>query len=122
MGKSKKITDENTVESKIFYRTQQLITIRKKLTSISDFKNINWLHPHNIHVAGFIRNNDEKQVYCLFNFKNEDSYVTWYTFKNNAYQSNKLFDHWSQESHIIGADNEYLIIPPYSFCIMEVIG
>lgn len=119
--KEASITEPETVEARVFGATQKMIAIRKKLPAFSDYKNITWLTPYNIHVAGFIRSAEGQQVYCLFNFSAKASYFTWYAFKTHGAKSNKLYDHWNEQTHIIGGDHEYLIIPPYGFCIMEVV-
>jgi len=98
-----------------------MIEIRKKLMVFGDYKNLTWLTPYNIHVAGFIRTYNDKMVYCLFNYNSQASYVTWYAFKTHGAKSNQLFDHWTGQTHTVGSDHEYLIIPPYSFCILEVV-
>ena len=116
------LNDVDAIESKVFSATKRMIEIRKKLMAFGDYKNLTWLTPYNIHVAGFIRTYGKQMVYCLFNFNNAASYVTWYAFKTHGATSNKLYDHWTGTEHTVGGDQEYLIIPPYSFCILEVIA
>ena len=65
--KNKNIEIEGTIEHTIFSGTKQLIAIRKKLSVVADHKNIAWLSPHNIHVAGYLRTLDEQKLYCVFN-------------------------------------------------------
>jgi amylosucrase len=108
-----------TVEQRIFSGTQKLLSIRKKLPAIADNSNLIWITPHNIHVAAFIRYNNEQQIFCLYNFSNTPAYLTWYAFKENGFAPKKLFDHWTEENYIIGKDHEYLIIEPYGFHLME---
>lgn len=117
--KNKKIEIQDSIEQRIFEATRKLITLRKKLVQFSDYKNIVWISPHNIHVAGFIRTSIQKNLYCFFNFQNKTSFITWYAFKENGEKNSQLFDHWSEEKFIVGADNEYFTMAPYSFCIME---
>ncbi|MBY0480116.1 MAG: hypothetical protein K2Q21_02075 [Chitinophagaceae bacterium] len=119
--KEQRIAAPETIEAKIFNATKKMIALRKKLAAFGDYKNLIWLPPYNIHVAGFIRSFKEQQVYCLFNFSAQASYVTWYAFKTHGAKSNKLYDHWNNTSYTIGADQEYLIIPAYGFCVMEVV-
>ena len=114
------IHQPDTIESKVFHATKRMIEIRKKLQAFGDYKNLTWLTPYNIHVAGFIRSYGKQMVYCLFNFSGAASYVTWYAFKTHGATSNKLYDHWTETELTIGGDQEYLIIPPYSFCVLEV--
>ena len=110
-----------TVEQRIFSGTQKLLSIRKKLSAIADNSNLIWITPHNIHVAAFIRYNNEQQIFCLYNFSNTPAYLTWYAFKENGFVPKKLFDHWTEENYIVGKDHEYLIIEPYGFHLMEEI-
>ena len=117
--KNKNIDMEGTVEQRIFSGTQKLLGIRKKLRVVADHSNLNWLSPHNIHVAGFIRSLEKNRLFCLFNFSDKPSFVTWYIFKENGFAHSKLFDHWSGEKYTIGKNDEYLIIEPYGFHLME---
>ncbi len=119
--KEKNINKPETVESKVFHATKRMIEIRKKIIAFGDFKNLTWLTPYNIHVAGFIRSYGEQMIYCLFNFNDQASYVTWHAFKNHGAKSNQLYDHWTKQEFTVGTDHEYFIIPPYGFCILEVL-
>ncbi len=102
-----------------FLGTQKLLGIRKKLPAIADTSNLTWIAPHNIHVAGFIRAHEGQQLFCLYNFSNKPAYLTWYAFKETEIKAQKLYDHWSGEKYRVGNDEEYLIIQPYGFHIME---
>lgn len=113
--------NESTIEHTVFMATQRLLAIRKKLDVIADKNNITWLTPHNIHVSGYLRAWGDKHVYCLFNFARQESFVTWYTFKEHGLQPKKLYDHWTEHTFDVGWDNAYLILPPYRFCILEVV-
>ncbi|MEI6088086.1 MAG: alpha-amylase family glycosyl hydrolase [Bacteroidota bacterium] len=119
--KEANIENPETVESKVFHATKRMIEIRKKITAFGDYKNLTWLTPYNIHVAGFIRSYGEQMVYCLFNFSDQAAYVTWHAFKNHGATSNKLYDHWTEQPLTVGSDHEYLIIPPYGFSVLEVL-
>jgi len=112
---------EGTIENEIFSATQRLISLRKKIAAFGDYKNITWLSSHNIHVAGFIREHNDKKLYCVFNFCDKEAFLTWYAFKEHGIKSYNLFDHWNQKQYLIGADNEYLIMQPYDFYIMEAL-
>ena len=112
---------EGSVENRIFRGTQKLLYIRKKIPAIADKRNLTWISPHNIHVAGFIRKYKGQQIFCIYNFCNKPAYLTWYAFKENGIMAEKLYDHWSGEKYRIGNDHEYLIIQPYGFHIMEEI-
>ncbi len=120
-NKNKKTEDEGTVENTVFAATQKLLAIRRKLDVIADKKNLTWLTPHNIHVSGYLRAWDDKRVYCLFNFSNADAYVTWYAFKEHGLVPAHLLDHWSGETYIVGRDEEYLVMKPYGFYILEMV-
>ncbi len=117
--KNENINKEGTVEHTIFTSTKKLIELRKKLPVIADKKNLTWLRPHNIHVAGFLRAWDDERVYCLFNFNRRKQSLTWYAFKENGMRPSKLYDHWSEKYFDVGRDNEYFVLPPYSFFILE---
>lgn len=119
--KNHKIHIENTVEQKIFLATQKLIQLRKKLFLFGDYKNITWLTPHNIHVAGFIRAYDDRRVYCLFNYNQQVSFITWYLFKEHGYAPAVLLDHWTGAEYKVGLDHDYFIMEPYQFCILEAV-
>lgn len=119
--KNAKIEEKDTIEEKIFSATQRLISLRKKLPVVADRKNLVWLTPHNIHVAGFLRTGDNQRLYCLFNYSRKAAYVTWYAFKEHGKTPIKLYDHWQEKRHTVGSDYEYLIMEPYSFCLLEVV-
>ena len=113
---------ENADGKRIFAATQHLIQIRKKLPAITDAGNLSWLTPHNIHVAGFIRENADQQVYCLFNFSQRSAYLTWYAFKEKGKPITRLYDHWTEQTITVGFDHDYFILKPYGFHILEVTG
>ena len=117
--KNKNIDTEGTLEHRIFYDTKKLITIRKKLSMVADYKNITWLSPFNIHVAGYLRTLDETKLYCVFNFSKQVAYLSWAVFKQHGPAANELYDHWQDKTYTVGFDNEHLIIEPYSFCLLE---
>jgi amylosucrase len=118
-NKNKKIDIEDTIENKIFSSTQRLIAIRKKLSVVSDHKNLTWLTPYNIHVAGYLRTLGESKLYCIFNFNSNTSYLTWAAFKQHGPSPDRLYDHWQDRYLDVGFDHEYLIIEPYGFCLLE---
>ena len=118
-NKIKKVDEAGTVEEKIFSATRKLIGIRKKLAVVADQKNLTWLTPHNIHVAGYLRAYDDKKLYCVFNFSDKTAYLTWYAFKEHGSVSSKLYDHWTEKEFTVGLDNDYLIIEPYGFHLLE---
>lgn len=120
-NKNKKVDETGTIEARVFSATQKLISIRKNLSVVADMKNLTWLTPHNIHVAGYLRAYDDKKLYCIFNFSDKASYLTWFAFKEHGNYSAKLFDHWTKKEFSIGADNEYLILEPYAFHLLEAL-
>ena len=117
--KNKKIEVTGTIEQRMFSGTQQLITIRKKLEVVSDYKNLTWLQPHNIHIAGYLRTHNDSKLYCVFNFTAEPAFLTWFAFKQHGPVSGKLFDHWSGNEYNVGYDHEYFILEPYGFYVLE---
>lgn len=118
-AKNNRIDEAGTIEQRIFSGTQQLITVRRHLEMVSDYKNLTWLPPHNIHVAGYLRTHNGKKLYCVFNFSNKPAWLTWFAFKQHGPVSAVLFDHWSKAYLNIGYDSEYFILEPYSFYLLE---
>jgi amylosucrase len=117
-GKTDDIDREGTIEHRIFSATQKLIALRKKITVVPDYSNITWLTPYNIHVGGYLRAWEDKKLFCLYNYSDKTTFVTWYTFRENG-TTGKLYDHWHEKQIAVGNDNEYLIIEPYDFCLLE---
>jgi amylosucrase len=66
--KTAKIEMEGNIEHRILSSTKKLINIRKKLPAIADIKNLVWLTPHNIHVAGYLSTYEDQKVFYVFNF------------------------------------------------------
>jgi amylosucrase len=118
--KNKNIDAEGTIEHRVFSSTQKLIGIRNKLKAVGDFKNLTWLTPHNIHVAGYLRTFEGQKLYCLFNFSGSAAYLTWYAFKEHGVDPYILYDHWQEKDYTVGSDFDYLIIEPYQFLLFEV--
>jgi len=118
-NKNEKRHESGTFEHRIFSDTKKLIATRNALSVISDTKNTTWMTPHNIHVASFVRSNEHKKLYCLFNYKSTSSFVTWYAFKEHGERPAILHDHWTGKDFKVGNDNEYFVLPPYSFAILE---
>jgi amylosucrase len=108
-----------TTEERIFDGTRKLLQIRRKLPALSDLGNLVWLTPQSNHVASFMRIKDGQQLYGLFNFSAERVYISWYLFREQGIPPVQLFDHWKQLHHTVGKDQEYLILDPYCFCLME---
>jgi amylosucrase len=117
--KNKRIDEEETVEHKVFSATKKLIAIRKKLPVVGDNKNLTWLTPHNIYVAGYIRTYEDQRLYGVFNFSSKPSYLTWLAFKEHGNVPDKLYDHWTEKEFTVGTNLEHFIIAPYSFHLLE---
>ncbi len=117
--KNKRAEVDGTVEQLIFSSTQKLIEIRKQMPFVADLKNITWLSPHNIHVIAFVREHNGKRLFCVFNFSSSPQLLTWYVFKERGNAPASLHDHWEGKKHTVGKDNEYLMLEPYQFFLLE---
>jgi amylosucrase len=113
------LTDAGSVAGKVFAATRQLIALRKKLPVVADRSNIEWMTPHNIHVAGYIRHTVDQRLYCVFNFSDKDAWLTWYAFREKGLHSMAVHDHVSGKELIVGTDREYLVLPPFGFMLLE---
>jgi len=118
--KNEKSTEEGTVEHLLYTSTQKLLSIRARLPVVADLNNHEWLRPHNIHVAGFVRTRKgEPPLYCLFNFSNLPAYLPWIAIKEKGLNPTSLFDHWSEELFDVGNDDEHFVLAPYGFYLLE---
>jgi len=117
--KNRNIDIAGTIEQKVFSATQKLIGIRSQLPEVADYKNLEWLSPHNIHVAGYLRSYQGKRLFCIFNFSAHTAHLTWYLFKEYGNPPAQLYDYWQDQLHVVGPDHEYLEIAPYSFFLLE---
>ncbi len=120
--KNLRTKEAGSIEARIFSATKRLLQIRSGLPVVSDKKNISWLTAHNIHVAAFLRADAQSRLYCLFNYSSKTAYLTWYAFKEHGIIPTKLLDHWSGKKISVGPDHEYLVIAPYGFYLLEVVG
>lgn len=118
-NKNQNIGQEGTVENSVFRATQTLLALRRKLGMVADHSNLEWMTPHNVHVAGYIRAIGHNRLFCVFNFSSETAWLTWYAFKEKGCRSSTLFDHWKQEAFTVGRDEEYLVLKPYEFFLFE---
>jgi len=116
--KNKNIDIAGSIEQKMFSATQKLIGIRRQLPEVADYKNLEWLSPHNIHVAGYLRSYQGKRLFCIFNFSAHTAHLTWYLFKEYGNPPAQLYDYWQDQLHVVGPDHEYLEIAPYSFFLL----
>jgi amylosucrase len=58
-------------------------------------------------------------LYCLFNFLDKTSQLTWHAFKQHGATPAYLFDHWQGKECRTGQDHEYLLLEPYQFLLLE---
>jgi amylosucrase len=70
-------------------------------------------------VAGYLRAWENDRVYCLFNFSDREQYISWHAFKANGMKPARLFDHWAEQYYLVRNDHEHMVLPPYSFFILE---
>lgn len=117
--KNKKSLEAGTTEHKIFTLTKKLIAIRKSLSVIADKKNLTWINTNNHAVATYLRAWENDRVYCVFNFGNVATNISWHTFKQNGMKPTKLYDHWSETTINVGYDHQYLTLKPYQFYLLE---
>ncbi len=110
---------EGTAEQRVFSATSRLLSIRRSLPEVGDYKNLQWLSPHNIHVAAYLRSYGDKRLFCLFNFSNQPAYLTWYLFKEYGNPPAQLYNYWNEELLTVGFDHEYLVVAPYGFLLLE---
>ncbi len=118
-NKNEKAFTAGTVENKVYSLTKKLIGIRGIIDVLADKKNLTWINTGNNHVAGFLRAWKNDRVYCIFNFSNQATGISWYTFKQNNMKPLKLFDYWSKKIFAVGYDHEHLSLEPYQFLILE---
>jgi amylosucrase len=118
--KNEKRKEAGTIEQKVFSGIRKLVEIRKKVFAVGDYKNLTWLTPHNIHIAGYLRTFEDQKFYCLFNFRDKHSYLTWFAFKQHGAGPHTLYDHWQDKELTVGHDHEYLVLEPYQFLLLEV--
>ncbi|WP_297337662.1 alpha-amylase family glycosyl hydrolase [Algoriphagus sp.] len=119
-GKAAKIHEFGSIEAQIYAGTQRLLSIRKKLAAVGDYKNISWMGPHNIHIAGYLRSLGPQRIFVVFNFSSQFQSMTWYAFKEHGLIPHQLWDHWNEEIIPVGLDHEYFHLAPYEFRILEV--
>ncbi|HET7898772.1 MAG TPA: hypothetical protein VFL47_13905, partial [Flavisolibacter sp.] len=119
-SKNERRLQEDTVEYQLYNATKKLLSIRAGLPVVEDLNNHEWIAPHNLHVAGFVRRRKgERPLFCLFNFSNLPAYLGWYALREKDLQSETLFDYWSEEQFNVNDNNEHLIMAPYGFYLLE---
>ena len=117
--RNKNIDKAGTIEHRIFTATQKLIALRKKLQEVADLKNLTWMAPHNIHIAGYVRMLGNRRLYCVFNMSDRIQHLTWYAFREHGDNPTQLYDHWQEKVFQVGEDYEYLVMEPYTFHLLE---
>jgi amylosucrase len=117
--KNEKIHTEGTVEQRIFSNTQQLLMLRRQLDMVADHSNIQWIKPHNMHIAGYVRSLGDKRLFCIFNFSAQNAWLTWLAFKETERSPVELFDRWSGKTIQVGDDGAFLEMEPYGFYLLE---
>jgi amylosucrase len=110
---------EGTTEHKIFSLTKKLLHIRKELSVVADNKNLTWLNTNNTKITGYLRAWENDRVYCIYNFSDVDTNISWYSFKQNGAKPTKLYDHWTETTINVGYDHQYLTLKPYQFYLLE---
>jgi amylosucrase len=120
--KNEKRKHNTTLEHRVFEATRKLIQLRKQLPAIADHKNLVWLTPHNIHIAGYLRHWHQQTIFGIFNFSGQPANLTWFAFKEQGINSGNLYDHWTKQTFTIGHDHEHLAVPAYSFYLLEPIS
>lgn len=119
-NKNSRINHIDSIESRIFYGTKNLLAIRKKFAAFSDHKNISWLPDEDIHLSAFIRYQEDQKLFCLFNFSPNPVYLSWYIFKQYAHEGEVIVDHWGGDVLVIGPDQEHFSIGGYGLLIGEL--
>jgi amylosucrase len=107
----------DTCEGAVFAGTQKLIALRKQLAVLRDESNIVFAGSHNRHSVLFARYNAEARVYCVFNFSDRDAWLSWYAFRETGCKALTLHELWEGKEYAVGADEEYLVVPPYRFLV-----
>jgi amylosucrase len=117
--KNQRTANTGTVEYEIFNATKKLLQLRRQLPMVADHSNLTWMTPHNIHVAGYLRELDGRRLYCIFNFGAQEASLTWYAFKEHDLKPAVLHNHWTGEKHEVKNDHEFFVLPPYGFALLE---
>jgi amylosucrase len=120
--KNRKRNMQGTAEQLIFSGTRKLNQIRKKVPALADLKNLTWMTPHNMHVAGWLRTSADQRIYCIFNFSDANAFLTWFAFKEHGKSPVTLYDYWEDKEYVVASDQDYLVIKPYKFLVLEARG
>ncbi|MBK8349633.1 MAG: alpha-amylase [Saprospiraceae bacterium] len=118
--KNEKRKRKGTNEYQVFAGTKLLINIRKSHAVFGDYGNINWMSLHNIHIAGYVRYDQHQSIFCIFNFSDSDAYLTWFALREQGcIHGQLLLDLWTGNEYEVGLDNEYIVLKPYHFVILQ---
>lgn len=115
--KIKKIDEPGSVEALVFSGTQHLLRLRKKMLVFADYSNIRWFATHNDHIAFFVRASGSQQIFCLFNFGDEQTSLEWGIFEQLGVTLASLHNHVDGRSY--SPENGYLPIEGYGFMLLE---
>lgn len=116
--KNARTKEKDTIEEIIFSGTQRLLALRASLPQVADHGNLQWFHPHNIHVAGYLRAWEGQSLFAIFNFCDREAFLTWYALKETGKAPGLLKDLWSGKEYTVGKDDEYLVLQPFQFCLL----
>ena len=117
--KNNRIHSKGTIEEKIFSGTKKMLSLRAQLPALTDHSNLKWMSSHNIHVAGFVRENKEQKIFCIFNFSSIRTQLKWLAFKELGMERETLIDHYTKQIYQTGKHHENLEIDPFAFMILE---
>jgi amylosucrase len=111
--------DAHSPAARVYAATRQLLALRRQLPIVADRSNLVWMNPHNIHVAGYVRAWQGQKLYCVFNFSDQPAWLTWYAFREQGLAIDTLQDLWAGATLQVGRDDEYLVLAPYQFCLLQ---
>ncbi len=117
----RKIGQSQNAGSFVYGGTKKLIRLRKQLEMLSDLNNIEWLQTENIHVAGFIRRRNGKSLYCLFNFSDSDTSISWWVINRYEPVSTVLENCWSEADVLVGESDIKLFFKGYQFYFLKTV-
>ena len=112
---------DGTVEQKIFSATQKIIQLRKQLPMVADHSNLKWLTTYSNHIAGFVRQQFDKNLFCFFNFSNSEVLINWQVIKETGIKQSILYDHWNKKEYAMQEQEGHLKISAYSFYLLEAL-
>jgi amylosucrase len=114
-----KYNDAATIEGRVFAATKALIKLRRSLPVLADRSNLEWMSPHNIHVAGYVRHFVGQKLFCVFNFSDKDAWLTWYALCEKGLIAERVKDHVTGRLLRVGTDADHLVLPPFGYMLIE---